>query len=72
MQFSLRTLVLVTAIVPALVGYVAMSIRRKYDGSLIVEWPDPLLVFGIICWVGIWAHFIYGRTPSTKDAQPDA
>jgi hypothetical protein len=61
MRYSLRTLLLATALVPAAVGYVSMSFRRKYDGELVIEWPDPLLTLGIVAWVAIWAHFIYGR-----------
>jgi hypothetical protein len=53
MTFSLRTLLLATAIVPVLVGNIAMSFHRGFDGKLRFEWPDPILTMGVIGWIGL-------------------
>ena len=71
MRFRLRTLVLTTAIVPAAVGYVVTSFRRKYDGALVFDWPDPLLTLGIIGWIGIWAYFIQGPANQANKSASD-
>ncbi len=61
MQFSLRSLVIATGVVPALVGYVAMSFHRGYDGKLRFEWPDPIITFCFAGWVLLWLYL--GKPP---------
>jgi hypothetical protein len=61
MQFSLRSLVIATAVLPAAVGYVAMSFHRRYDGRIEFLWPDPIITFCFAGWVLLWLYL--GKRP---------
>ena len=67
MKFSLRTLTFAMAVVPVVIGYIVTSIRPDDEGHVVVTWQDPILTLGILSWIGVWIHFVRGRTSEIRD-----
>lgn len=63
MKFSLRTLLLVTTVIPPLIWWIATTIAAvvRRDPEHPVQWPEPILLIGVIGWWAIFYSFIHKR-----------
>jgi len=68
MKFSLGTLVLLGAILPPVIGYLAMYYAQTQPESRI-QLSDPILWVGVIGWLFFYLYLL-GRRP-TERADPN-
>jgi hypothetical protein len=61
MQYRLRTLLIVLALAPPAIAFVAASFQRGNDGVLRFDWPDPVLITCAFGWIFVWLTVINQR-----------
>jgi hypothetical protein len=61
MKFSLRTLLLVTTVIPPLVWWCVTTIAAlvRHDPEHPVQWPDPILLIALAGWGTVYYQFIH-------------
>jgi hypothetical protein len=57
MKFSLRTLVLTTAMVPPVIWYAVVQLPALLSGET-SELPDPILAAGVLGWVVLYIYLV--------------
>jgi len=62
MQFTLKSLLLVTAVLPPVAWLVY---RARYGGGHPETMPDPLGTIGVIAWISIYFNCVHKRLPNS-------
>lgn len=64
MKFSLRTLLLVTTLIPPLIWWSVTTITAlvRRDPYHPVQWPDPILLIGLAGWITVFYRFVHKRS----------
>jgi uncharacterized membrane-anchored protein len=66
MTLSLRMLLIVAGAVPPLIWLAVMYATALWypDPDRPVQWPDPILLVGIVGWIVLYYRFVYKRLES--------